>query len=160
MSHAKALKKAQCESVETTIRKRRLLFSGVVQRTTSERLTRRVMFGTIPGGENSGQGRPEKNWAQCLADDLRVFLPTEESTDSSPPLFGVEMLLWPRAAKKSGKCYLGVVEAADYFMARWHRDKAQKSRLRHAAEDAKSGGKGRGGGGGGRGSCTDTAFDE
>ena len=28
MSYAKALKKAQCESVETTIRKRRLLFAG------------------------------------------------------------------------------------------------------------------------------------
>ena len=30
MSYAKALKKAQCESVETTIRKRRLLFAGAV----------------------------------------------------------------------------------------------------------------------------------
>ena len=30
MSYAKALKKAQRESVETTIRKRRLLFAGVV----------------------------------------------------------------------------------------------------------------------------------
>ena len=28
MSYAKAFKKAQCESVETTIRKRRLLFAG------------------------------------------------------------------------------------------------------------------------------------
>ena len=28
MSYAKALKKARCESVETTIRKRRLLFGG------------------------------------------------------------------------------------------------------------------------------------
>ena len=44
MSYAKALKKAQRESVETTIRKRRLLFAGGVQRTHNERLTRRVMF--------------------------------------------------------------------------------------------------------------------
>ena len=42
MSYAKALKKAQCESVETTIRKRRLLFAGGVQRTHNERLTHRV----------------------------------------------------------------------------------------------------------------------
>ena len=34
MSYAKALKKAQLESVETTIRKRRLLFAGAVPRTT------------------------------------------------------------------------------------------------------------------------------
>ena len=44
MSYANALKKAQCESVETTVRKRRLLFAGAVQRTHNERLTRRVMF--------------------------------------------------------------------------------------------------------------------
>ena len=36
MSYAKDLKKAQCESVETTIRKRRLLFAGAVQRTHNE----------------------------------------------------------------------------------------------------------------------------
>ena len=57
-------------------------------------------------------------------------------------------MLWPRVAKKSGKRYRGVVEAADCFMARWHRDEAQRSRLRHAAEDAESGDKGWGGGGG------------
>ena len=71
MSYAKALKKAQC--AEMTIRKRRLLFTGAVQRTHNERLTRRMMFGTMSGGENPGPGRPEKNWAQRLVDDLRVF---------------------------------------------------------------------------------------
>ena len=52
MSYAKALKKAQCESVETTIRKLRLLFAGAVQWTTNERLPHRVTFGTMAGGEN------------------------------------------------------------------------------------------------------------
>ena len=61
MSYAKALKKAQCESGKTTIRKRRLLFAGAVQRTHNERLTHRVMFGTMAGGENPGPGRQEKN---------------------------------------------------------------------------------------------------
>ena len=58
MSYAKALKKLQCESVETTIRKRSLLY-GAVQRTHNERLTRRIMFGTMAGGENPRPGRPE-----------------------------------------------------------------------------------------------------
>ena len=61
MPYAKALKKAHFESVETTVRKRRLLFAGAVQRTYNERLTRRVMFGTMAVGENPGPGRPEKN---------------------------------------------------------------------------------------------------
>ena len=55
MSYAKALEKAQCESVKTTIRKRRLLFAGAVQRTTNERLTHRVMFGTMAGGKTRDQ---------------------------------------------------------------------------------------------------------
>ena len=103
MSYAKALKKAQCESVETTIRKRSLLFAGAVQRTTNGRLTHRVMFGSMAGGVNPGRGRPEKNWAQCLVDDIRVYEATEGSTDSSPLLLGVETVQWPRATKKSGK---------------------------------------------------------
>ena len=84
MSYVKALKKAQYENVETTIHKRRLLFAGGVQRTHNQRLTRRVMFGTMAGGENPGPGRPENNWAKCLVDDLRVFRATEGSTESIP----------------------------------------------------------------------------
>ena len=65
MSYAKALKKAQCESVETTIRKRRFLSAGAVQRMTNERLPHRVMFGTLAGGDRPGPGLPKNNWAQC-----------------------------------------------------------------------------------------------
>ena len=52
-------------------------------------------------------------------------------------------MLWPTAAKKGGKWYRGVVEAAECFMARWHKDDAESSWLRHATEDAKSDDKGR-----------------
>ena len=118
MSYAEALKKAQRESVETTIRKRRLLFAGAVERTTNERLTHRVMFGAMAGGVKPGRGRPEQNWAQCLVNDIRVFKATEGSTDSSLALFGVATVLWPRAAKKSGNWNRGIVDAADRFMTR------------------------------------------
>ena len=39
--------------------------------------------------------------------------------------------------RRSGHC----------FMARWNKNEAQRSRLRHAAEDVKNGDKGRGEGG-------------
>ena len=116
------------------------------------------MFGTLAGGENPGPGQPENNWAQCLA-DIRVFQATEGSTDSSPLLFGVEAVLWPRAAK-SGKWYRGVVDAADRFMTRWHKGEAEKSWRRHAAENAKNGDKGKTWGRGEGSSRTDTAVDE
>ena len=60
MSPAKTFMKEQCERVETTIRKRCLLYAGAVHRTHNERLTLRAMFGTMAGGENPGPGRPEK----------------------------------------------------------------------------------------------------
>ena len=82
MSYVRGLKNAQCESVKTTIRKGRLVFAGAVQRTTNEWLTLRVMVGTMAGGETPGPGRPEKNWSQRLADDIRAFQATEGSTDS------------------------------------------------------------------------------
>ena len=94
----------------------------------------------------SGTRPTGKNWARCLVDDLRVFRATEGSK-SFPLIFGVEAALWPTAAKKGGKWYRGVVEAAECFMTRWHRDEAESSWLRHATEDAKSDDKGRGGGG-------------
>ena len=114
MSYAKALKKTQCEDVETTICKRHLLlFTGAAQRTNNERLTRRVMFGTMAGGENPGPGRQKNNWAQYLVDGLRVFRATEGSTESSPLVFGVDTMLWPTAAKNGEKWYRRVVVAAD-----------------------------------------------
>ena len=55
----------------------------------------------------------------------------------------LETVLWPTAANKGGKWYRGVVEAAECFMTRWHREEAESSWLRHATEDAKSDEKGR-----------------
>ena len=138
MSYAKALeKKHNVRAFETTICKRRLLFAGALQRTTNKRLTHRVMLGTMADGMNPGRGRPEKNWAQCLVDDIRVLEATEGSTDNSPLLLGVDTVLWPRAAKKNGNWHRGIVGEADRFMTRWHRGEAEKSWQRLTEEEAR-----------------------
>ena len=80
---------------------------------------------TNPSGDVWGDGwwgesgtRPtEKNWAQCLVDNL-AFRATEGSTESVPLVFGVETVLWPTAAQKGGKWYRGVVEVAECFVTR------------------------------------------
>ena len=54
-----------------------------------------------------------------------------------PLVFGVKTVLWPTAAKKRGKWYRGVVEAAECFMTVLYRNGAESSCLRHAREDAK-----------------------
>ena len=102
----------------------------------------------MAGGENPGSGRPENNWGQCLVDDNSGFSSHRGVHGNIP--FAVrnrDVGISPRAAEKSGKWYRGVVEATDCFMARWHRNEAQRNRLRHAAEDAKSGDMGTGVGG-------------
>ena len=57
-------------------------------------------------------------------------------------MFGVETALWPTSAKKAGKWYRGVLEAAERFMVRYE-DEAQLSRQRCAT--AVSGAQGSGG---------------
>lgn len=54
---------------------------------------------------------------------------------------------WITAANKSGKCYQGVLKAAESFMVTWHYEEAKKSRKRYAS--TMSGVKGKRGGGGG-----------
>ena len=61
-------------------------------------------------------------------------------------MFGVETALWPTAAKKAGKWYRGILEAAEWFMVRWHEAEAELSRQRRAS--AVDGVQGNGGGGG------------
>lgn len=70
LSYPKALKQTQPESVETVIRKRRLLFAGVLGRKHLRRLPRRVTFGALCGEDTSIPGSPDKNWLRCLSDDL------------------------------------------------------------------------------------------
>ena len=76
LSYATALKQTQCDSVETVVRKRRLLFAGAVAKKHNGRLPRRVMFGALSGGEKPKPGRPEKMWLDCVSDNLKAFQAT------------------------------------------------------------------------------------
>ena len=90
LSFADALAKTGCENVETTVRKRRILFAGFVARMGNERLPKRVMFGEQEGGKGYVGGQ-EQDWMSCLEHDLSLFnLPTETKQ-------------WMLAAKNSGK---------------------------------------------------------
>ena len=50
---ADAFAKADCENVEKTVKKGRMLFAGFVARIDNERLPKRVMFGKWRGGKLS-----------------------------------------------------------------------------------------------------------
>ena len=71
------------------------------------------MFGTMAGGENPIPGGQFKTWHICKVADLREFRATEGSTELAPLVFGVETALRSTAAKKTGYCYRGGLEAAN-----------------------------------------------
>ena len=57
ISYAKALKKTGSQSVEATIRQRRLLFAGALARQGGKRLPKRLLFAErLEGGEDPGSG--------------------------------------------------------------------------------------------------------
>ena len=76
LPYADALGKTGCENVETTVRKRKILFAGFVARTDNERLPKRAMFGEMEGGQGYSGGQ-KQDWMGCLEHDLSLFnLPT------------------------------------------------------------------------------------
>ena len=59
-------------SIETTLRRRRILFAGFVARMEGARLPKCVMFGEMVGGAGCVGGQ-KKEWVGCFLDDLRAF---------------------------------------------------------------------------------------
>ena len=74
MSYAKALKKTESQSVEATIRQRRLLFAGALARQGDKRLPKRLLFTErLEGGEDPGPGQSAQHWQKSLRDDFKAF---------------------------------------------------------------------------------------
>ena len=80
VSYRDVLEQADSESIETTVRRRRLLWAGSVVRSDAKRLNRRVVFGELerspPAGGEEYQIVPrgqEKQWTGCVEGDLNAF---------------------------------------------------------------------------------------
>ena len=88
LSYANALAKSASESIEATVRKRRILFAGFVARMGEERLPQTVMFGELVGGKGYPGGQ-EKDWMVRLKEDMSAF--------------GISFEGWRKAAQKAGR---------------------------------------------------------
>ena len=67
------LQRTECESIETTVRTRRLLWAGALLRMGDRRLPKRVMSGELENMGKRGPGEKDKYWTDCVAEDLRLF---------------------------------------------------------------------------------------
>ena len=72
VSYQDTLMKTGSESIETTLRRRRILFAGLVAGMEGTKLTKCVMFGELVESAGCVKGR-EKEWMRYFLDDLRTF---------------------------------------------------------------------------------------
>ena len=87
-----------------TVRTRRLLWARALLRMGDHRLPKRVMSGGLENAGKRGPGGKEKEWTDCVADDLRLFGITGD---------------WSTAALGPGLWYSAVHEGGCRFMAAW-----------------------------------------
>ena len=103
MSYAKALKKTGSQSVEATIRQRRLLFAGALARQGDKRLPKWLLFAErLEGEEDPGPGQPAQHWQKSFRDDFKVFGALHSSTPTDQRTFGVDRLVWTGGAQEGG----------------------------------------------------------
>ena len=106
-SYNRALEITRCESIETTLRSRRLLWAGTLLRISGRRLPKRIMFGNLQAAVRRGRGRKEKEWTDCVQGDIRAFGITGDwKTMALKAEVWVEAVTrvgggsWPRGGKK------------------------------------------------------------
>ena len=121
LSYKDALHRTQYESIETTVRTRRLLWAGALLRMGDHRLPKRVMSGELENAGKRGPGGKEKEWTDCVADDLRLFGVTGD---------------WRTAALDPGAWYNTVLEGGCRFMAAWVREEENASNQRQKKREA------------------------
>ena len=121
LSYADALAETGCENVDTTVRKRRILFAGFVDSMDNERLPKRAMFGEVEGGKGYSGGQ-EQDWMGCLEHDLSLFNLSNEVKH------------WKLAAKNPGEWFRRVEESTEQYMKRWFVTEKEHVAKRRAPE--------------------------
>ena len=111
ISYLDTLIKTGSESIEATLRRRRILFAGFVARMEDTRLPECVLFGELVGGQ-------EKEWMGCFLDDLSSF--------------GINADQWRTAALDEREWRRTAERRAEHFMAKLIAVEEATAGLRHA----------------------------
>ena len=72
-SYKSALEITRCESIETTLRTRRLLWVRPLIQISGGRLPNQIMFRNLESAVRRGRGGKKKERANCLQSDIRAF---------------------------------------------------------------------------------------
>ncbi|CAN0240606.1 unnamed protein product, partial [Pylaiella littoralis] len=119
LSYAKALITAGCnESVEATVRKRRLCFAGFVARMRDERLPKIALLGELQGGARYLGGQ-EFDWLRRMQEDLEAFDIVVDKKEG-----------WEASAKRADEWYDRIDEGARRFTDEWLKKEGDLSETR------------------------------
>ena len=126
LSYKDNLQGTECESIETTVHTRKLLWSGALLCMDDHRLPKRVMSGELEHARKSRPGRKKNKWTDCVAEDRR--------------LFGIMGNCSP-AALDPGIWYSTGREGGCRFIAVWVKEKEKTSEHWQKKREAKEAGK-------------------
>ena len=120
-SYNRALEITGCESIETTLRTRILLWAGTLFRINGGWLPKRIVFGNLEGAVRRGRGGKEKEWTDCVQSDIRAF-----------DIVGD----WKATALKAVVWVETVTEGWRRFMAAWRKEEVDAARHRQEKREA------------------------
>ena len=120
-SYNRALEITGCESIETTLRTRRLLWAGTLLRMSGGRLPKRIAFGNLEGAVRRGRGGKEKEWTDCVQSDIRTFGIAGD---------------WKAMALNAEVWVETVTEGGRRFMAAWRKEEVDAARHRQEKREA------------------------
>ena len=115
-SYNRALEITGCESIETTLRTRKLLGAGTLLRMSGGRLPKRIVFGNLEGAVRRGRDGKEKEWTDCVQSDIRAF-----------GIAGAEV--WVETVTEGGRRFMAAWRKEEVDAARHRQEKREATRL-------------------------------
>ena len=73
LSYKYALQQTECESIEATVRTRRLLWSEALLRKGGHSSPKGIISGEVENAEKRGPGGKGIHWTDCATEDRRLF---------------------------------------------------------------------------------------
>ena len=126
-SYNRALEITRCESIETTLCTRSLLWAGTLIQISGGRLPKkRIVFENLEGPVRRGLGGKGKEWADCVQSDIQASGITGD---------------WKATALKAEVWVDTVTGGGRRFMAAWRKDDVDAARRRQEKREATRPGK-------------------
>ena len=123
-SYNRALEVTRCESIELTMRTRRLLWAGMLLRMSGGRLPKRIMFANLEGAVRRGRGGKEKQWTDCVQSDIRAFGITGDWKT-----IALKAEVWVEAVTEGGRRFMAAGREEEEDAARHRQEKREATRL-------------------------------